>query len=66
MRVAKKKVKIEMVKKDFDINEGIELPLVLSYHKVDESHLYIALEKATWLSTDDVGNDFVNYFREGL
>lgn len=60
-----KKVKIEYVKKDYNVNEGINLPRKVTYHKVDDDHLFIAPAKASWITTNDMGKDFLEYFQAG-
>ncbi len=49
-----KRVKVKYVKKDYDINKGIDIPNKITYHKVDEANLFIAPEKAAWITTSDI------------
>jgi radical SAM protein with 4Fe4S-binding SPASM domain len=60
-----KRVKVEYVKKDFDVNAGIDLPNVITAHEVDGRYLFIAPEKAAWITTNDIGKDILNYFKDG-
>jgi len=60
-----KRVKVEIVKKDYDVNKGINIPQKLTHHSIDGKHLFIAPEKASWISTNEMGNIFLDYFRNG-
>ena len=60
-----KKIKVEYVRKGFDISEGIELPRNITHHRVDDSHLFIAPEKAAWITTGNLGKDIIHYFQDG-
>ena len=60
-----KRVKVEYVRKDFDVNAGIDLPNVITSHLVDGKYLFIAPEKAAWITTSDIGKDILNYFKAG-
>lgn len=60
-----KRVEIEYAKKDFDINKGIDLPGNITYHYIDNYHLYIAPDNAAWMAIDEVGNQIMKLFRDG-
>ncbi|UCH96584.1 MAG: radical SAM protein [Candidatus Aminicenantes bacterium] len=57
---------ISYVKKDYNIDNSIDLPKIISYHKVNDMHLYIASEKASWISLNDFGKRLLDYFKEGF
>lgn len=60
-----KPIKVEYVKKDYDVNKGINLPRKITHHIIDGKHLFIASEKAAWITTNESGRIFLDYFRDG-
>lgn len=46
-----KRVKVEYVKKDYGLNNGISLPQNITHHLFDGKHLFIAPDKASLIST---------------
>lgn len=60
-----KRIKVEYVKKDYDLNRGLNLPQNITHHLIDGKHLFIAPEKASWISTDEMGKIFLDCFRDG-
>ena len=58
-------VTIVQKKKAFDIKAGIQLPLKISKYKIDHSYLFIAPEKASFITTGEIGSQFLSYFKEG-
>ena len=61
-----KNLKVAYVKKDYDTNKGLELPKTTTYYNIDGEHLFIAPEKASWITVNDMGKSFVEYFNKGL
>ena len=60
-----KRVKVGYVKKDYVVNKGINIPQNITHHLIDGKHLFIAPEKASWISTNEMGKIFLDYFGNG-
>ncbi len=60
-----KRVKVEYVKKNYDVDKPIALPTNITHHLVDDKHLFIAPEKAAWITTNEMGSMFLDYFKKG-
>jgi len=60
-----KRLKVQYVKKNFDADKGIDLPKKITYHNVDNNHLFIAPEIASWIAVNDIGKEFLKYFGDG-
>lgn len=56
---------VKKVTKEFDVKSGIRLPMKISKYKVGDSYLFIAPEKASFITTNETGSRFLNYFKEG-
>lgn len=59
------KVKVVQKRKEFDIKASIPLPAKIGKHKVDNYYLITAPEKASFIATNEIGNQFVDYFKKG-
>ena len=53
-------------RKEFNLDEGIALPEEITYHRVEDTHLFIAPEKASYICTNDIGKRFLGLFKKGL
>jgi sulfatase maturation enzyme AslB (radical SAM superfamily) len=58
-----KRIKVEYVKRDYDLNKGISLPQNITPHFIDGKHLFIAPDKASWISTNEIGKIILECFR---
>jgi len=61
-----RKLKLGYVKKDYDTNKGLVLPKVINYYNVDGEHLFIAPEKVSWITLNEIGKNFLEYFNQGF
>jgi len=61
-----KEIAVDYVKRDYDTNKGLDLPKVITYYNIDGEHLFIAPEKASWITVNDIGKDFIEYFSKGF
>jgi hypothetical protein len=59
-------LEVAYVKKDYDTNKGLDLPKLITYYNIDGEHLFIAPEKASWITVNDLGKNFIEYFNMGL
>ncbi len=57
--------KIVQRKKDFNIKEGIRLPKLVTERKVGDFYLFIAPEKASFLTTNEFGWRILHFFKDG-
>ncbi|MBU4331491.1 MAG: radical SAM protein [Planctomycetes bacterium] len=60
-----KKLNIVIQKKDFDVNQPLNIPKVITNYEINGSYLYIAPEKASYFSTNSIGNKIFESFRKG-
>jgi radical SAM protein with 4Fe4S-binding SPASM domain len=61
-----KNLEIGYVKRDYDTNKGIGLPNVITYYNIDGENLFIAPEKASWITVNEIGKNFIKNFRKGF
>ncbi len=61
-----KNLEIGYVKRDYDTNKGIGLPKVITYYNIDGENLFIAPEKAAWITVNEIGKNFMENFRKGF
>lgn len=59
-------MEIETKRKEFNLDEGISIPGEITYHKVGDTHLFVAPEKASYICTNDIGKQLLEYFSNGL
>jgi radical SAM protein with 4Fe4S-binding SPASM domain len=58
-------VKIINRRKDFDLHAGLDLPIRVRKHKHNDCYLFIAPEKASFFTTNDMGNRLMDMFIDG-
>ena len=60
------KVKIVKKQKEFDLNSTVNIPKKISKYKVDDYCIFIAPDKASFLTTDQAGAEIIDFFEQGL
>jgi radical SAM protein with 4Fe4S-binding SPASM domain len=64
-KVMKRPALARKATKSFDIDEGVNLPHRVSRIKVNDFYLLIANEKASFITTNEIGNQIFTYFKNG-
>lgn len=60
------KVKVVKHQKEFDLNSTVNIPKKISKFKIDDYFIFIAPDKASFLTTDQTGADIIDYLEKGL
>lgn len=63
--MGKSSYRIEYKRKDFNMDEGVDVPTIMTHHTINGQELLIAPEKATWITTSRVGKMVIDQFRMG-
>jgi len=56
---------VKKVTKEFDIKAGIPIPSKVTQYKSGNSYLFIAPEKALFITTNETGKKFLYFFKNG-
>lgn len=56
---------VKKVTKEFDIKAGITIPSKIAEYKSGTSYLFIAPEKASFITTNETGKKFLYFFKNG-
>jgi radical SAM protein with 4Fe4S-binding SPASM domain len=59
------KVKIIKKQKEFNLNSTVNIPKKISKYQIDDYFIFIAPDKASFLTADKTGADIIGFFQEG-
>jgi radical SAM protein with 4Fe4S-binding SPASM domain len=59
------KVKIIKKQKEFNLNSTVNIPKKISTYQIDDYFIFLAPDKASFLTSDKTGADIIDYFQIG-